>query len=163
MDGYNGTIRDIMNGGELKFKYFEEEISDSISAVYNSPQVIGRSVPFMGYSNTEARRLSLTIHFISETEGGEYSAYNSVTWLQAKLYPTYLGDNMQPPPILELTLGTWLILKGILQNLSVTWKAPFDINSGVPMHAVVPFELTVLGWHSIPSPLEHNDIIGLRR
>lgn len=136
-----GRLRDLEDplgeGPEyLDFFYIPGEISDEVSPDWQDITVIGRSSPIHAYGGTGARSISLELNFFAE-EDAKSEVFDKVQWIQSLKYPEYRGKYMKPPHRVSLLIGGFIALDGILKSADVTWKAPYDSVSHMPMMATV--------------------------
>lgn len=115
----------------LEFQLMPETFVDSKAAVYNEVAIIGRSIPYLGYSHSTSRNIGLSIQFVALTGGtAKYSptwVRKQVSWLEAKIYPTYKDGFVYPPHRLQLFLAESVGMQVVMTSCSVTWMGPWAI------------------------------------
>lgn len=152
----------------IYIKYIPEEFTESVEADYEEQtDIIGRSSPFVYYKSTGARKLEFNLFLFAEGDAEE-EIKNRVRWLQSFQYPDYSGQVMRPPKKVQIVLGrNFIQITGILRGCSVTWKAPYDTDNGVPMHAEIGISLQEVvdipyGYqHFKPAIMRREDDVGI--
>lgn len=86
------------------------DISDSKSAVYNSENIMGRSVPLYTYSHSGDRTISLQLHFFIVRDSDASDNLNYLRSIQSCCYPRegLYGAPYTPPIICTLSCGKLL-------------------------------------------------------
>lgn len=129
--------------GVVFFPHIPDEFTYTKGNVYEEQLTMGRSEPFLGYSNST----SLTTD-ISLTISADYAPNHDIdavlTKLEAFTYPRY-GVSVRPPKCF-FRCGTFC-LEGVLTELSITRKLP--IIDGKYSQAEVTFSLTETNATSI--------------
>jgi len=171
---HSGLIVDFddTSSRSLPFINIPNELTESIDAQYNNIPIIGRSAPIFGYSFTGARTVSLELMFVAEAPEDIDRNLTAVRFLQSFLYPVYekASNSMRPPHRVQLVLGTFLNIIGIVTNLSVNWQGPYHLGTSdsatvgttsqdekrllaptIPMVARIPF--TVIETVAVPPDL----------
>lgn len=105
------------------------DIGDQKGATYNPEQIMGRSSPIVNYSQSEPRKVSIDIHFIT-LKRSDIDANRRDLWaLMSCVYPRPGEGGMpyRPPTVCKLKFGKLLGSSGvcaILENYSI--KYPTD-------------------------------------
>lgn len=116
------------------------EFLDEVGAAYETINTgVGVGEPDRIYQNTSARRLSFGLRYWTHV-----SAYKDViepvNWLRSMVYPiapaAAQGGDTAPPEIL-LKIGQFLSLRGIVIDVPVTWRTPYEVGTMLPMLADV--------------------------
>lgn len=161
-DIYSAIIS-LKDGKEFSF-YTNENFSENFPVSYSSPgNVLGRSVPVLGYDSTGARTLAISLDLFAGTPyrpGLDGSVSDPVGVLHSDLdllksfeYPDYSSAIVLPPPNVLLSIGNTIRIKGVLQGLSIEYDRPFD-DKNRPMHAKVSFTITQVS----DDPPDYSDI-----
>jgi len=112
----------------IRFVNIPPEISEDIAAQYNETTIIGRSAPILGYSTTGARVVSLELTFFAEDDtNSPQRVFRDIRFLQSFALPTYQGKSMQPPHRIQLVIGNFINIIGIVEAVPVTWGAPYRL------------------------------------
>ena len=120
----------IPNAGTITMNNLPD-ITDSKTAVYNSENIMGRSVPLYTYSHSGDRNISMQIHFFITNESDATNNLKYLRWLQSACYPRegLYGAPYTPPIVCTLSCGQLLTtdqpLCVALQSCSV--KFPTDV------------------------------------
>lgn len=138
-------IIDRKDDSRLAFQLMPDAISESKSAQYNEIPVIGRSLPYLAYSSSTARTISLSLAFVAlnrEGSGGKYTTTwvkEQVRWLESKVYPEYLDGFTFPPHMLHIVIGSVIGLQAVMVSCTTTWTGPWDVTSDLarPFRAMV--------------------------
>lgn len=161
-DIYSAIIS-LKDGKEFLF-YTNENFSENFPVSYSSPgNVLGRSVPILGYDSTGARTLAITLDLFAGAPyrpGLDSSVSDPIDVLHSDLdllksfeYPDYSSSIVLPPPIVLLSIGNTVRIKGVLQGLSIEYDRPFD-EKNRPMRAKVSFTVTQVS----DNPPDYSDI-----
>jgi len=153
---FDHSIRD--QGGEdrrggIKFFHIPSEISESISANYDPQVIIGRSGPIFGYSSTGARVVSLEI-ILHAQQNPVSDVFEKIQFVKSFLYPEYVGNNLRPPRRIQVVMGQFLNVVGILLSLEPVWEAPYDVTSKFPHMAKFNLSIT----ETLPEPLDFQTV-----
>lgn len=145
------TIIDLKNNKELRF-YAPITVSESVPVSWSSPAtILGRSVPILGYDSTGPRSLAIDL----ELYAGEYyrpgivntdndpvgTLHKDLDFLKSLEYPDYSASTIEPPPIVLLSIGETLKIRGVISNLSISHNKPYD-NRNRSMYVSVSFTCT---------------------
>lgn len=84
------------------------EITDSKSANYTSQTIFGRSSPIRSYSNSEARKLSVSFNVYNTSEGVRRANFFLLRRIEAAVHPSYQPSQYQPPPVCQFQCGVAL-------------------------------------------------------
>ena len=125
--------------GELRFQY--SEFSESHSTGWNEETVPGRSEPFQLYSSGGAVSFTITASIVAEKSS--FDMKRTLNLLKSWTFPVS-GSIIQPPPTLYLILNKYVTEKVVLDNYSISNKAPYDKN-GIPIVAEFDLELKRVG------------------
>lgn len=114
----------------LHFQLMPDTITESKSANYEEIPIIGRSLPLLGYTNSTARQVSLSLSFAALKRDGEYSPegiLKKVRWLESKVYPHYDGIWVLPPHRLLLVIGKALAMTCVMSSCTTTHMKPWNV------------------------------------
>ena len=158
--GLVGKIIDYTKDSKtVEFLYYND-ISDNYGAVYDEPDVRGRSEEHIFYQSTKANTYSFDIQLVAsvnQADGGTpEKIYNDYLFIKSFQYPDYgLGYNgpILPPRKVLITIGKFFRKQGVITEPSGTFLKPYDEN-GYPYVIEVRFTLRVIN----PRPLDLNDI-----
>jgi len=135
---------------KLEFQLMPDNLSESKAAIYNEIPIIGRSLPFLGYSGSTSRQIALSISFaaLNDYGGGKHTVawvQKQVRWLESKVYPVYRGNFTFPPHRLLVILGQAIRLQAVMVACNTTWLGPWDVNGASDDDAgkAYPFRATV--------------------
>jgi hypothetical protein len=143
----------------LRFKCLPDEVGEEVTANYSEMgEVIGRSAPIIGYSNTGARMINFQLLFFAEADA-RAEVFNKVQWLQSLKYPEYEANFMSPPHLIRVIGGSFLYLKGILESCSVQYGAPYRLPDGLPMKATVALNIKEV----VQVPYDWRDVRGVSK
>lgn len=145
----------------IRLPLYPDEISDSISASWQSQNILGRTSPVTSYMSTNYREVSFgfTLHrellfncdsYLKNiknkdriTRGRNYSHINTteeiLSILRLACYPVYVSNGLMSPTVC-FRFGEFFC-KGFMESVSYTWKKPIidnkymvcDVNIG-PIH-----------------------------
>lgn len=156
-----GYIIDLVHGGEFKFYVPEYEVNTRPQ--WDTQNILGRSVSIKGYNSTESRSIPIKLELIAGA--GLYSRGRSprndrvqdmlddIAFIESLAYPDYSKSIVLPPPVILLYLGPNLKMKGIIGDVNVTYKRPYDTTLR-PMMADLSFTVT----HVTETPPDYYDI-----
>ena len=146
------SIINLRSGEEFKF-YTNSTVSENLPVSYSSPgNILGRSVPVLGYDNTGARTVAINLELFA---GAPYrpdldpktdsdlveTLHKDLDLLKSFEYPDYSSAIVIPPPMVLLSIGSSLKIRGALQGLQIEYSRPFD-SKNRPMMASVSFTVT---------------------
>ena len=122
--------------------YIPEELTENTSAEYNEQGgIIGRSAPYIFYANTQARTFEFPFYLMAQSNAEE-EVKKRVRWLQSFLFPDYSVPVIKPPKMLRLFIGRDFVnFRGVLKDCPVTWRAPYDVLTGVSMYAEISISI----------------------
>jgi len=162
-------IIDRKDESRLSFQLMPDSITENKSALYNEIPIIGRSLPYLGYSSSSSRAISLSLQFValnSMGSGGKYTVgwvQEQVRWLESKVYPEYLDKFTFPPRMLNLVVGSVIGLQCVMTNCTTSWLGPWDANEVMasPFRAVVDCSFQEAGMNDddMQHPHGHEDAI----
>lgn len=156
-----GYIIDLVHGGEFKFYVPEYEISTRPQ--WDSQNILGRSTSIKGYNSTESKSIALKLELIAGA--GLYSRGRSprndrvadmlddIAFIESLAYPDYSKSIVLPPPVILLYLSPTVKMKGIIGDVNVSYKKPYD-TSLRPMMADLSFTVT----HVTETPPDYYDV-----
>lgn len=116
------------------------DISDSKSTNYANENAIGRTAPFVIFSNGELRNVSWTCHFICKKEGDTQKYMKHIRALQSACYPT--NESGHPPPICRLYCGTLLSTSELCAVLK-SYSIKYDTNVPWEEDDLIPYKLDI--------------------
>lgn len=118
---------------------FPETVSESGSASFQRTAILGRSAPIFTYSSSGPRTISINfiLHremlnelnttndkFMNEIRNEE-TIEELISMLEASVLPKYTNETKAVnPPIIALRLGKTIYIKGIVEQVSHTYKKP---------------------------------------
>ena len=123
-----------------------EQVSQSVSANWESTSIPGRASSYYSYVGTSNRTVNFSIQLHNDllemykwSEGGVVSSSNDpaglnmnkiIKFLESCCYPEYTAGKIIPPVVL-LKIGDEVKMRGIINNVSRTSQLPFrDVSSG---------------------------------
>lgn len=145
----------------IKLPLYPDDISDGISASWQTQNILGRSSPVSSYMSTNYREVSFgfTLHrellfdcneYLNKVKGKGRTERNKVyshialteeilSILRLACYPVYVQNGLMSP-VVCFRFGEFFC-KGFLESVSYTWKKPIidnkymvcDVNIG-PIH-----------------------------
>lgn len=157
LQGVRSKIIDYDHPSEyFDFYWIPEEITEEISCEWEEVTIIGRSAPIFSYSSTGPRTINMELHFIADGTGGsvEEDVHRKIQFLKSFTYPEYLASNIKSPHRLQLVVGGFLNIVGVISSANVTWKAPYEIDTLFPMFAIFPLNLQ----ETVPDPFDYRQI-----
>jgi len=127
----------------IKFDYIPGEITESIQANWEEVTIIGRSNPILTWGSTGARQVSLQLTFFADgNDGGvRKEVFQKIRFLQSFQFPEYASNNVFAPHRVHLILGTFINIVGIMEASEVTWKAPYELDTKLPLMAEIPLTI----------------------
>lgn len=166
-DGFDfGYLIDMKNGGE--FKFYIPEFSESAGSQWSDISIRGRSVSVKTYESTNSRSVTISLDLYAgaglyEREKGTKEdvvgiLHKDLAFLKSLEYPDYSSAAILPPPTVHLILGSAFNLVGVVSNVSVEHKKPFDEQNRA-MYASVSFTIT----QTEVNPPDLYDIRGISR
>lgn len=150
-DSY-GVLVDLKHNKEFKF-HIPQSFSESYPVSWSSPgNVLGRTAPVLGYESTGARSIALDLHLYagegyykpsSSSDNVDYveKLHEDLAFLESLEYPDYSSAIIEPPPVVLLSLGESVKIKGVIQGLNIVHSRPFDSKNRA-MSAHVSFTVT---------------------
>jgi hypothetical protein len=140
----------------LSFYWIPEEISEEVSANWEEITIIGRSAPIHSYAGTGPRTISVELQFVADGTGDSVEAevHTKVQFLKSFTYPEYIANNLKAPHRLQLIIGGFLNVVGIIESADVTWRAPFEVETLFPMVATFPLTLK----ETVPNPFDYRQV-----
>jgi len=116
----SGMLFDAENPSDmLKMHYRDTQVSEAISASYESTQTINRTTPIFTYANTSARKISISTYFIGDWWPA-VQVTRKINWLKTFMYPRDNGLAIRPPKEVMLMLGMYLGVRGQIVDISIT-------------------------------------------
>ena len=123
--------------GERSDKYRAVSTEIAAAGLGLTGRFVGGTAPFIGPAGKLA---SLAIQGKNPINTGDsFDELVSVTfaevtkkaaWLEALVYPQYDdGGQAYPPPRVYLTLGQNFTRRGIIKEISIAWKGPWEVSS----------------------------------
>ncbi len=122
---------------------YPESVSESISANFNTTSILGRSAPLFTYANSGPRTQTISIDLHREMLYGVNITNSTfienintdtvieelIKTMQAAVLPKYTNITKTiNPPIVAMRLGDELFIKGIIRNVSTTFRKPIVNN-----------------------------------
>lgn len=151
-----GYLTDLTNGGE--FRFIVPEFDESVKANWDSTSVLGSSADVKGYNSTQSKSITISIDVAAGVHPYDVSnpvdkLIADIEFLQSLVYPDYSKAIVFPPPNVLLYLSTDKKLKGIVEDVSVQYKKPYDLMNR-PMVANISFTVV----QSTDYPPDYTDI-----
>jgi hypothetical protein len=140
-----------------------DNFTESKSANYSSTQILGRSEPIRGYMGSSARAINLQLEVPIEGDkppmqpsaGTPQSLQQMqqifgrksevLDFIRSLAYPHYSQQTNHmtyPPPRVLVILGQWFTMVGIVQNWTMTHRAPWA-DKGLMMPHFTEVNLTI--------------------
>lgn len=132
----------------IRLPLYPDEISDSISASWQTQDILGRSAPVSSYMSTNFREVSFnfTLHrellfncnsYLKNVKGRDrnirgknYSHINTteeiLSIMRLACYPVYVSNGLMSP-VVCFRFGEFFC-KGYMESVSYTWKKPIIDN-----------------------------------
>lgn len=115
------------------------DVGDQKSAKYGGDEAIGRSSPMTIYNNSDARKISIDIHFITLKREDLLRNRKDLWALMSCTYPN-LGENgvpYRPPTICRLKIGLQTGMRGLCAvmesyNIKYDPSMPWDRETLIP-------------------------------
>jgi hypothetical protein len=117
----------------LEFQLMPDSVAENKAAMYNEVPIIGRSLPLIGYANSTARMVNLSLRFVALNKEGKYSpkwVEEQVRWLESKVYPRYEDSLTYPPPRLLLVIGKAISMQCVMTSYNTSWMSPWTVDGG---------------------------------
>lgn len=134
------TIGPSKGGDDLTFE-LEQGFSDGYSNTFKTPRdtEFGSHKRGIAWKGGEFKDLSISIKLVAGVQSAVQTTKQLNTVVQ-KLFsyalPVKLTSFGTP---LKLSIGTWFARVGFIKDLAVSWKEPYEIETGMPMVAEVKF------------------------
>ena len=110
---------------------YPEQLQDTSQANFSEESILGRSAPIYSYSNSGPRTLNITLklhrELTSQVNGQSDDIVEELAkGLQAAVVPDYqLGSKMVNPPLVAVSFGSDVYIKGIIRGtVTVTRDLP---------------------------------------
>lgn len=141
----------------LEFQLMPDTITEGKTANYDNIPIIGRSLPYLGYSHSSPRQINLSLEFAALTRGesdaDKYTpqwVQRQVRWLEAKVYPKYDDNWVYPPPRLLIVIGEAVGMTAVMTSCNTTWLKPWyrRNNQVFPMRAQVDCAFEEWGYNN---------------
>lgn len=132
-------IIDLLTDTTLRFSLIPDELSETVSASWDTTDIRGRTAPFIGYSGNSARTVSYSLTLHAEYVPNR-DILSMVNKLKSLCYPRIEGAIITPP-ICYVRFGDMVKMRAIVENISVSWEKPI-IDNRVFSKAEVSMEFT---------------------
>jgi hypothetical protein len=137
--------------------YHYENISDNTSADYSEVDIRGRSQPFVTYAKTNANKISFEGKLVAGADVAGLTSpsavFQDMLMLKSWLYPRYKEDSIEPPPLLQLDVGSvYQGVPGLIRSLDIVMERPWTLDH-LPYIATVTIEFEIL--YSQPVDRDH--------
>jgi cell wall-associated NlpC family hydrolase len=134
------TIIDLKYGGEFRFM-MPETVTENVPVSWdNSANIRGRSVPPVGYSSTGPRSISFEIILVAgagyyarrDPDGNRVRGdlvgkmYQDINFVKSLEYPDYSKALLETPPIVLLSMGPNIKMRGVVNSLNITYEGAKD-------------------------------------
>lgn len=132
------------NMGKIEF-YILPDITDSKSAAFAGENIMGRSSPMLSFSHSEARNLSISIHFLVNEKGDATYNLSALRLIQSLVYPRDAQEGVPyyPPPICQIQCNQLLSdntpICAVMKSYSV--KFPTDVAWDADTYLPVKFDV----------------------
>lgn len=103
----------------MKISYKDTEITERLSANYESFTAINRTTPLVGFSHVSNRVITFRTFFIGDLIP-MIQVQRKIKWLQSFLYPRDNGLIIKPPKEVILMIGFYIMIRGVIKDISVT-------------------------------------------
>ena len=153
-EGYEyGYLIDLSNknleGVDRKeFRFYIPEFTESAGANWSDIDIPGRSVSIKSYNSTNSRVINISLELFageglyedtSKDIVGEM--HKDIHFVQSLEYPNYEGTLVEPPPTVQLILGSNINMLGIVNNVNVSHHKPVDAQNR-SMYVTLSFSVT---------------------
>lgn len=124
------------------------DISDSKSAKYDDTTISGRSSSIKGYSHSDPRTISWSVHFLATTENQVAKNLQELRILQSAVYPYNKPLNASapyaPPPICKLRCGD-ILARGGVEICAILTSCACKFDTSVPWQdeSYIPYKFDV--------------------
>lgn len=110
----------------IPFQFMPRAISDNKAAMYNDIHIIGRSSPFKSYSGSSARSINFMLEFYAAPEQGSsdptpQKIKQLIDRLQALVYPIYIANRVNPPPLCLVHIGDQINMLGVCKGVNTNY------------------------------------------
>ena len=120
----DSPVRIIVNGIVLNIPCYPTSISDSVSANFSSESLFTSTEPYVVFSNSGPRSVSVSFRFHREMRGIDYDTYidTIIYTLQAACYP--VNDGAMAVPV-RLIIANEINIMGVLSGgVSTSYEPP---------------------------------------
>lgn len=117
-----------------------EQVTESVSANWDSISIPGRAASYYGYTGTSNRTVQFSLQFHNDLlemykwkessvtyKDTDYNGLNMtriVRFLESCCYPNYQSEKIIPPLVI-LKIGDQIKMRGFFNNVSITAQLPF--------------------------------------
>ena len=136
-----------ITGERITFYTIPAEISESYSASFETQGTIGRSAPFITYSETEARTVSYSVTLHEDICPDLVDIVNKV---KALVYPNYAGS-IAIPPYCYVKFGDMVSMYAVVNSVSVDWSETVVGDTQHFSKVEISFDFTEVRLGSIPT------------
>lgn len=112
----------------MRLPCYPDSVSDTMTALWQTQQVIGRTSPVSIYSGADDRKISFSMKLHRDmripSDSGlvENTVDDVITLLRSGIYPIYVSSGLYPP-VTTFKFGD-LIARGKLESVSINWQPP---------------------------------------
>ena len=121
----------------------DQGFSDGYQSRFNTPsqtEFSSEAVMWM-WMGGKFKPITFSLNLVAGMWIGKIDTADDVELLVRKLMACCLPTKLQTNhAAIILTVGTWFKRPGHLESVDVTWKGPYDINTGKPFCAEVRFQ-----------------------
>ena len=124
-------IQDWVDGSFLPFQLMPDEVAQSKSVNWQDQEVMGRAFPVKGYGSSSARTVQLQLLFCADLgiDGNTVEIPKIAAWCMALAYPDYKSGLIAPPHPVYLQVGSMIKMKGVVGDVVVTHRGPWDFDT----------------------------------
>lgn len=136
-----------ITGERISFYTIPTEISESYSASFETQGTVGRSAPFVTYSETEARTVSYSVTLHEELCTDLLDTVNKI---KALVYPNYAGS-IAIPPYCYVKFGDMVSMYAVVNSVGIDWDGTVIGDTQHFSKVEVSFDFTEMRLGSIPT------------
>ena len=124
-------------------------ISDSASPNYADTDVVGRGELYKNWISTGNKEIQVTLQFQVQGTGEEAirrEVLYPARFIDKLKYPVYDAgsDLTYRTPTVLVRIGSFLMIRAIVTDATINWKAPFEPDTLLPHAAEVPVTFAIV-------------------